>query len=288
MKIVKNKSLCNYTSFRIGGEADYFAEVNSNGDILKAVNFAQKKNIPYVAIGNGSNILVNDKGYRGLIIKISNINCINIEKDKITCSAGLPLSKLLQEVKNNNLGDIEFLIGIPGTVGGAVVGNAGMKNKHISNILYKAELLKSNGKIIEVDKSYFGFGYRESNLKNNKDILLEATFKLKKISKKIPDKITKAVIKNRVNQPIGYSAGSIFKNPKSMFAGKIIEDLGMKGKKKNNAQISQIHANFIINLGGAKAADVKYLINQIKRKTMNKYGIHLDREIRYLEERGSR
>lgn len=287
MKILKNKILKKYTTFRIGGKADFFAEPESIDEIIKAVQFAKEKKIPFVVMGNGSNILVNDKGYRGLVIKMKNEK-LKIKNDLMVCEAGVPLSRIINEALKHKLSGTEFLAGIPGTLGGAIVGNAGTSNKRISDILESVKLLKSNGKIIETKKDYFKFGYRESKIKKNGDIILEAILKLKKNDKKIIQKNITKIIKKREKQPYGYSAGSVFKNPEKYKAAELIEKAGLKDRKKGDAQISKEHANFIINLEKATSSDVKYLINEVRKEVLNKFSVQLEREIRYLNKRGWR
>ncbi len=285
MKIEKNKSLKNLTTFKIGGKADFFVEAKNNNDILKAVNFAKKQKIPSVLIGNGSNILINDRGFRGLVIKIQNTNC-KIQNSLLICEAGVTLAKITQIAMKNGLTGVEFLLGIPGSLGGAIVGNAGTKKKSISDIIESVKILNNKG-VIDVPKDYFDFSYRDSKIKKNNDIILEATLKLKKIANREKIKtLYHKFIKLRVNQPKGYSAGSIFKNPPNFKAGELIEKCQLKGLRKGDAEVSRKHANFIINLGKATALDVNYLITKIQKEVLNKFGVQLVREIRYLDQKG--
>lgn len=286
MKIEKNKKLKNYTTIRIGGKADFFVDAKSINDVLKAEEFARRKKIPLAVIGWGSNILISDKGFRGLVIKMDYKFC-DVKDNKITCGAGAPLVQLLSLALENNLGGTEFLAGIPGTLGGAIAGNAGTGSKNISQIIESVKVLKNN-ELIKVKPNYFNFGYRESKIKTGEDIILEATLKLKKSDKKKIKKEVTNLLKKRLNQPKGFSAGSIFKNPKNYYAGQLIEKVGLKGENKGKAQISTEHGNFIINLGGATAENIKYLIKKVQKEVMNKFGVQLDREIRFLEERGWR
>ena len=287
MKIEKSKILKNYTTFRIGGKADFFVDAKSIIDVLKAKEFAKSKKIPLVVIGKGSNILIGNKGFRGLVLKINYKDC-HTEKNRITCGAGISLAQLLSLARDYNLGGAEFLAGIPGTLGGAVAGNAGTGSKSISQIVESVKILKNNGLIIKAKPSYFNFGYRESKIKKEKDIILEATLSLKKSDKKkIKNKI-KNILKKRKNQPKEFSAGSVFKNLKNYYAGELIAKAGLQGESRGKAQISKEHGNFIINLGKAKTEDVKYLIKKIQKKVMNKFGVQLNREIRFLEEKGWR
>lgn len=287
MKIEKNKNLKKYTTFRVGGKADFFINAETTKEVIEAVDFAKTKKLPLAIIGNGSNILVNDKGFRGVVIKISNKECEIFENEAI-CGAGITLSELLAKVNKKGLGGIEFLWGIPGTLGGAIVGNAGSGKDEIKNYIKSVKIIEGTGNIRNVTAEELGFNYRESRLKNTNQVIIEATLILKKINNEQVKKIVSKLVQKRAKQPKGYCAGSIFKNPKNNYAGRLIEKAGLKGEKRGEAQISPEHANFIINLGGARAEDIKYLITKIQKEVSAKFGIKLEREIRYLDERGWR
>ena len=284
MKIIKNKNLKEYTTFKIGGKANFFVDAKSINDIVNAVSFARNRNISFVILGNGSNILVDDKGYRGMVIKVANLGC-RINGNMLECQAGTPLSYLVSRAASNSLSGVECLVGIPGTLGGAIVGNAGTKNKSISKIIRSVKILQ-NGKIKEVENSYFKFSYRDSKIKKTNDVILAATLELKKSDKTQIEKIQSKILKLRKNQPKGYSAGSIFKNPKKIKVGELIEKAGLKGLERGGAQISSKHANFIINKGKATSSDIKYLISKIQKDVFLKFGVLIEREIRYLGEKG--
>ncbi len=281
MKIEKNKKLAKYTTYGVGGLADFFIETKTEDDIIHAFDFARKKKIPCVIIGNGSNIIINDQGFRGLVIKNTSRNC-NLNGQTVNCESGIMLSELLLLLKKQNLGGAEFLWGIPGTLGGAIVGNAGMNNKSISEIVKKIKILEKNGNIRNFGKEYFNFSYRNSDLKKSGEIILSC---LMEFNGKYKD-ISKKDLKKRKSQPKGKSAGSVFKNPKEHYAGKLIEKVGLKGFKIGDAQVSDKHANFIINNGKAKAQDIISLIEKVQSEVMNKFGVQLEKEVRVLTEKG--
>lgn len=285
MKIQKNKSLKKYTTYKIGGPADFFIEAKTEEDIIQATDWARKKKIPFVIIGNASNVLVNDNGFRGLVIKISYNDC-DLNEDTITCGTGALLPTISSLAVKSGLSGAEFLSAIPGTLGGAIVGNAGVGEESIKTILESAKIIEENGNIRNVTPDYFDFDYRESKLKNNKETIIEATLKLvPKNKEKIKKKIEK-MTKKRINQPKGNSAGSVFRNPENKKAGKLIEGSGLKGQREKNAEISKEHANFIINKGGASFNNVKELISLAEKKVKDKFKIKLKREIRILGEKG--
>ena len=285
MKIQKNKSLKEYTTFKVGGKTDFFIESKTTKDNIEAVDFARKKKLPLAIIGNGSNILVNDKGFRGVTVRISSKEC-DIYQNEVTCGTGIMLPELLKAISKKGLGGIEFLWGIPGTLGGAIMGNAGIGKNSIGNYIKSVKIIEKTGNIKNISDDELDFSYRHSNFKKTGEIILEATLELKKTNAERTKIAIKKFVKKRKEQPKGFTAGSIFKNPKNLYAGRLIEKAGLKGEKRGEAQISKKHANFIINLGDASSSDIKYLIKLIQKKVMNKYSVQLQKEICYLEERG--
>lgn len=298
LKIKRNVNLAQYTSFNIGGNADYFCEVKTEKEFVKAINWAKKeKSIDYFILGGGTNILVSDKGFRGLVIKcqMSNVKC---QDNKITAKAGASLPKLLQFSIKHSLSGLGFLTGIPGTVGGAIAGNAGIKKGSISEALEKVIVLGEDGLIYDLNNKECGFGYRKSRFQKTREIILEAVFNLKKENPAIIKQRINQILKTRENQPKGKSVGSIFKNPSgssapsnatsnvaaAAAAGYLIEKADLKGKKIGDAMISKKHANWIVNLGNAKAEDVLKLIRLAKMEVKNKFGVELEEEIRLVGE----
>ncbi len=287
-KIQRNIPLAPLTTFKIGGPAKYFLKVKNKNELVEAIKWAKKKNLPagkavlpYFILGGGSNILVSDKGFNGLIIELLIRDC-QLLGNKILVGAGMSLAKLVTFSIKNGLTGLEWAVGIPGTIGGAVRGNAGALGHSISEYLEKVKILRAD-KIIELKNKEIGFSYRQSIFKRNQDIILEAVLALKKGKAQESKKIIKENIQRRITaHPAQPSAGCIFKNPKPSSAGLLIQQCGLKGKQIGGAKISQKHANFIVNTGQAKARDVRALIALIKRKVKDRFNIELEEEIKYI------
>ena len=259
-------------------------------DVPELITFAKSHDIPYLVIGGGSNLLFDDKGFRGLIIKIE-CRRINIDGGEISVDSGVTVAELLNFSIRNGLSGLEKWIGLPGTVGGAVRGNAGCNGLETKEILTKATLLDAEtGEAREVPNDYFEFDYRTSKLKETGEVVLSATFKLEnaELSKEEQLKIMQDIKQFRQNaQPYGSSSGSFFKNPsEEKPAGMLIDQAGLKGKTVGKAQISEKHGNFLLNLGGATAEDIKSLAILAKREVKAKFDIELQEEVQILDEYG--
>jgi len=292
ISIQKNIKLAPYTTYKIGGPVSYFIEVKTKTEVLEALEFAKSKNLKYFVLCGGSNVLFSDEGYNGLIIKLNLRNLKILKKESsarhptslrdvgcLYAESGVKLMALINFGIKNELSGLEFLAGVPGEVGGAIRGSAGAFQKSISDYLEKVEVIR-DGKIIELKGEEIEFGYRDSEFKRNKDIILAGYFKLKKGNIEVAKaEIEKNINYRKENHPSEPSAGSVFKNPKNKSIGSMVEELGLKGHSVGQAQISEKHGNFIINLGGARAEDVKSLINLIKKKIKDKWGIELEEEI---------
>ena len=282
-RVALNEPMAKHTTFKIGGPADLFYSARTQEELIKAVKLARENNFPYFILGNGSNLLVKDKGYRGLVIKYQAAKVFK-EKEKIIVEAGMLLSQLIKESVKNGWGGLEFLAGIPGSLGGAIRGNAGAWQKSIGDLVSRVKVLDKNGKTLWLNKNDCRFSYRQSRFKISGEIILAAEFCLPKKEKKEILKLIEEYTLKRSNQPKEPSAGCVFINPKPFSAGEMIEDCGLKGKKSRQAQIAESHANFIINLNQAKAKDVLTLMDQIKEKVKTKFGIDLKEEIVILGE----
>lgn len=289
MEIKENIFLADYTTFKIGGSARYFLIADSEDSLREAINFAQDKKLPYFILGGGSNILVNDKGYDGVIIKINDHQLNNDGNGKIFAGAGVKLMDLVNYTIENKLTGLEWAAGIPGTIGGAVRGNAGAFGHSISESAVSLRTMRisksrSNLAIKEYSHQNCDFHYRDSVFKRNSDIIVLVVLKL---SKGDQDK-SRALIKEYLDQrnkkhPLEYpSAGCVFKNPKPMSAGKLIEQCSLTGKQIGGAMVSEKHANFIVNVGHARAEDVSNLIEYCKRTVFERFGLELEEEIQYL------
>jgi len=280
-RLNKNVSLASHTTFGIGGPAELFYEAQTSEELIKAVKAARELKIPYFILGGGSNILVADQGLAGLTIKIKSQR-LKIKSPKIIAEAGTPLAKIVKAAQEHSLSGLECCIGIPGTVGGAVAGNAGAKNQWISQCIKSVTILDKSGEIINLKKDNCQFGYRTSCFKSNPSkVILEVIFELEKENPKIIKEKTKQFLEARSNQPKEKSAGSIFKNPANDSAGRLIDAAGLKGKRVGEAQISPQHANFIINLDKAKASDILTLIKLAQSRVKEKFGVELKLEIQY-------
>jgi len=283
MIMKKDQLLAPYTTFKIGGPADWFCEAFSEKELLEAVKFAQEKKLPYFILGGGSNVLVSDLGFRGVVIKMDNGEWI-MDNGKITAGAGITLDKLVNIATENSLSGLEFAAGIHGTLGGAVVGNAGAWQESFGDKVEQVKILDENGQIKWLNHADCQFIYRQSRFKKRKEIVLEVELKLTQGDKgEIQRKMT-ANLKKREGQPQEPSAGSIFINPKPQSAGDLIEKCGLKGKQIGEAKISEKHANFIVNLGGAKAQDVLKLIALACEEVKKKFDLNLKTEIIFLGE----
>ena len=282
----KNIDLSGHTTFKIGGKAKYFFIAKTKKQLIGAVKEARKNKIPFFILGGGSNILISDKGFDGLVIKLENSQ-IKTRGFKIFSESGALLSKLVNESALKGLSGLEWAAGIYGTLGGAIRGNAGAFGKEIKDLVEEIEAYDfKEDKIKIFKKRECFFSYRGSIFKKKENlIVLLAVFELKKGAKKnIKEEIIKYLEYRKKNHPLNLpSAGSVFKNPPSKSAGELIEKCGLKGKTIGKAQISLKHANFIVNLGGAKSEDVLRLIFLAKKKVKEKFKIDLEEEIRYLE-----
>lgn len=290
--IFRDEPLSRHCTFQTGGKADFFYELKNLGELPKIIKFCKQNKLPIFILGKGSNVLFDDKGFRGLVIKNISEKII-FKNNTVTADSGVTIAKLVQESVKKGFGPLEKWIGLPGTVGGAVYGNAGCNGLETGEILKNATILSpKTGKIREVTAEYFKFKYRSSALKKTGEILLEATFKLKKLrrSSKEQQKIMVALSQIRLKkQPFGLSSGSFFKNPlPENSAGMLIEKAGLKGKTIGKAKISEKHANFLMNLGGARSADILKLAKLAKRLVKAKFGINLESEVRISDENGKR
>ena len=289
LEIKQNEPLSKHTTFAIGGPAKYFANAKTKEEVLEAIDFAESKKLPFFVLGGGSNLLVNDGGYDGLIIKIQ-IGGVKVGEDMITAGAGALLSQLVNESANKGLSGLEWAVGIPGTIGGAVNGNAGAYGRSVSESVDEITVLVKDGggwKEKKYSNKECGFEYRKSKFKHlaNREIILEAILKLRKSdTEKVRDEIRNTILQRKGKIPAQPSAGCVFKNIKKdgqlvVAAGKLVEECGLNGVKSGNAEIPHLHGNYVVNLGGAKAEDVLKLINLSKQKVKDRFNLELEEEI---------
>ncbi len=278
-----NEPMNKHTSLRIGGPVDYYFEPLDKEDASNIISYLQKQNFPFIAMGKGTNLLVHDDGFRGAVVNLENsLKQIQVNNPYVCTDAGVSLIRFVDFCIQQGFKGVEMLAGIPGTVGGAIVMNAGAFGGEISNYLVDAEILRDGNKKI-LTKDDIGFSYRHSSFSTN-DVVLSARFKLENGDKEELMKIrNELILKRNRKHPINYpNCGSVFKNPQGIPAARLIEDVGLKGTLRGKAQISEKHGNFIINLGGATANDVMSLIQLIRDKVKEKYEITLELEVRLL------
>lgn len=286
-RLKHNVDLAPFTTLGIGGMADFLYTARKPKELVLAIRTAQKLRFRFFVLGRGSNVLVSDSGFRGLVIR-NQCQDLLVNKNSITCQSGAFLDDLVKIACKRSLSGLEFIAGIPGTVGGAIRGNAGAFGKSVGGVLTKAVILTDKGEIREVNPGYFRFGYRESRLKKTGDVLLSATFKLKKQDKeRIKTKIRGNLEKRKKSIPLEEkSAGCYFKNfittQTKISAGFLLDQIGAKGMHEGDAMVSTCHANILINAGNAKAADVRRLARKLKKKVKEKFDIELEEEVVYI------
>jgi len=281
--------LARHSSFQIGGPADYFFEARKTEELVRALALARREGVPYHVIGGGTNLLFDDRGFRGLIIK-NGIKEIRLcEDDVLAVQSGSTLKEFLQFCVEKKRQGLEFLAGIPGTVGGAVYGNAGAFGQCIGSFLFDVRLLSLSGRTLTRPAEEMEFSYRDSLLKRSGDILLEARFRLKEGDPEVMRRTMSEHIAGREKKHPPYtvaSAGSYFKNPfpprKQAAAAVLLEKAGAKELKHGGASVSPIHANFIVNTGHATAADVRALAEELKERVRKRFGVELEEEVIYL------
>ena len=285
--VVFDEPMSTHTSFRIGGNADAFVSAESAEEIRSLVSFCKEKGIPYMFMGNGSNMLVSDKGIRGLVIQVGNgMQKCSIEGDTVYAQAGILMSKLAHGILRSELSGFESLSGIPGTLGGGIYMNAGAYGGEIKDVAEEITYIDNDGNIKTINGDGADFSYRHSVFEENGYIILSAKLKLKKgnyddIKSAMTDYNKRRADKQPLNMP---SAGSTFKRPEGYFAGKLIQDSGLMGYSVGGAQVSEKHAGFVVNKGGATAKDVLELIEYIKNTVREKFGVELTPEVRLVGE----
>ena len=283
-KVLVNEKISNYTTYRVGGKVRCIVYPKGEKELIELVDLLKLKNIKYFILGNGSNVLFSDEMYDGVIIKLDNFNKIEIKGNKIYVEEGYPLIKLSNVACKKGLAGLEFASGIPGTVGGALFMNAGAYGEDMSKIVTSAKVLV-DGEIKEFSNEELKFSYRTTMLQDHLDyICISVNLCLKEGN---PEELEEIVRlrreQRRATQPLNYpSAGSVFRNPPGKYAGEIIESLGLKGFTVGRAVVSPKHANFIVNMGNAKASDIKSIIDYIKLKAKAKYDIKLHVEQRLI------
>lgn len=284
--VLKDEPMKNYTTFKIGGPAKFLVQPRNIEEVKEVIVFCNESKIPYYILGNGSNLLVADEGYEGVVIQVyKNLSNITVDGEYITAEAGALLSRIATQALKSSLTGFEFAHGIPGTLGGAVVMNAGAYGGEIKEVLEEATVMNEQGEILTVNKEALELGYRTSSVMKNNWLVLSAKLKLQKgneeaISAAMKDFMARRKEKQPLEKP---SAGSTFKRPEGYFAGKLIMDAGLRGYKVGGAMVSDKHCGFVVNDGDATCEDVKALIKHVKEVVYEKFGVMLEPEVKELK-----
>lgn len=284
INVQQNVSLAQFNTFRVGGPVRFFAQAKNWQTFFGLREFAKRQGVPYMVLGGGSNVLFADDGYPGLVI-LNQMGRVKFSDDKVTVESGVTWGKLVLLAAERNLGGMSGMVSIPGTIGGAVYGNAGIPDVCVADLLVNAVILPTNSnKPVVVGPEYAKFAYRTSNFKKTKDIILSATFKLKpEPGTMIKKEVSKYIKDRNLKQPRGLTCGSFFKNPGTFpSAGWLIDQSGCKGMKLGGAEVSEKHANFLMNTGKATASDVINLALKVHDIVKEKYDVELEPEVQIL------
>jgi UDP-N-acetylmuramate dehydrogenase len=284
-RVLFDEQMSQHTTFRIGGPADVFVMPENYEQIREVLRLCKEEKLPFFVLGNGSNLLVSDSGYRGVIIQMDrNMEEIRLDGEEIHACAGALLSSVAVAARNASLTGFEFAGGIPGTIGGAAVMNAGAYGGELKDVLKEVTVMTREGEILTIPAEKMEMGYRTSIIKTAGYLVLEAVISLKKGDEEAIRATMKDLSERRTEkQPLDYpSAGSTFKRPEGYFAGKLIMDSGLRGYRVGGAQVSEKHCGFVINAGGATAEDVRSLMDHVIRVVREKYGVTLEPEVKFL------
>lgn len=285
--VLVNEPMSSHTTFRIGGPADYFVMPENAEELAEILKICKEENVPYFILGNGSNLLVGDKGFRGVVVQLyKNFDGITIEGTAVTAKAGAMLIRVAKEAGKAGLTGLEFASGIPGTVGGAMVMNAGAYGGEMKDVVTSVTILTKDGEVKKLSGEEMNFRYRGSVIEDEGYIVLEAVMELKEGNvEEIQIRMDELSVQRKTKQPIEYpSAGSTFKRPEGYFAGKLIMDAGLRGYQVGGAQVSEKHCGFVINAGGATAADVMQLMSDVSDKVQQQFGVALEPEVKRIGE----
>lgn len=283
--ILFDEPMCRHTTFRVGGEARCFVRISDREQLRQIIPYLEQVEIPFFILGNGSNLLVGDKGYQGVILQIGDrINHITVDGERMIVQAGALLSQIAKAALEKGLTGFEFASGIPGTIGGGVVMNAGAYDGEMKQVVEQVTVMDRQGEILELSGDEMEFGYRTSIIKNRPFIVLEVCLKLSQgNSGDIRAKMEELTRKRKEKQPLEFaSAGSTFKRPEGYFAGKLIMDAGLRGYSIGGACVSEKHCGFVVNTGKATAADVAEVIWEVQDRVKDRFGVTLEPEVIFL------
>ena len=284
-RVVTEELMKKHTTFRTGGPAAYYVTPFSEKEIAAVVSLCRRKHVPYYILGNGSNLLVSDKGYDGVVISMTKgFSGIEVQDQTVTAGSGALLSRIAKAALEESLTGLEFAAGIPGTLGGAVVMNAGAYGGEMKQVLQSVSVLTKEGQVKEIPAEKLELGYRKSCIQREGYVVLSAKLLLKKGEKaEIQAQMEDFAARRREKQPLEYpSGGSTFKRPEGYFAGKLIEDAGLKGFTVGGAQVSEKHSGFVINRNNATSSEVYELCQQVQARVMEKFGVSLEMEVKRL------
>lgn len=286
-EVLYDEPMKNHTTFKIGGPCDVLVMPNTIEQILNVLNLVKENDLAYMIIGNGSNLLVSDEGIRKVIVKLhKNFSKITLEGNKITSQAGATLKEIADFALENKLKGFEFASGIPGDLGGAVTMNAGAYGGEMKDVLESVKVIDKDLNVLDIDAKDMSLRYRNSRVQDEGLIVLEAVINLSEGDyDKIKEYQDELTFKRESKQPLEYpSAGSTFKRPEGYYAGKLIDDCGLRGYRYKDAMVSEKHCGFVINVGNANCEQVLYVINHVKEVVFEKFGVNLEPEVRIIGE----
>ena len=277
--------MASHTTFRIGGLADCFVQLENTEQLIKVQKYLSQVGVPFFILGNGSNLLVSDAGFRGVILQIGpKMSKVTVEGNVIVAQAGASMAQIARTAMEHELAGMEFASGIPGTIGGGVVMNAGAYGGELSQIVTQVNVVNSEGEIMELDNETMEFGYRTSTIRNNPFTVTEVILRLEKGDRQqIRERMEELAARRREKQPLEYpSAGSTFKRPAGYYAGQLIMEAGLRGFQCGGAKVSDKHCGFVINTGNATAEDVRTLIREIQTRVKDQFNVNLETEVLFL------
>ncbi len=284
-RLLFHEPMSRHTTFRVGGEAECMAVVETKEELSKLISYLGRIEQDYFVLGNGSNLLVGDKGYRGIIVKLgSRLSAIGVDKNHIATGAGALLSRVAYVARDAGLSGLEFAAGIPGSIGGGIVMNAGAYGGEMKQVVQMVRVMDKEGEILTLDNDTMEFGYRTSIIRDRPFIVLGVVLRLTPGDKaEISAKMEELMRQRKGKQPLEYpSAGSTFKRPEGYYAGKLIMDAGLRGYRIGGAQVSEKHCGFVINAGGATAADIREVIEEVQERVLDRFHVRLEREVIFL------
>lgn len=283
--ICLQESMASHTTFRIGGLADCFVELENEEQLIKIQKYLRQVGVPFFILGNGSNLLVSDDGYRGVILRIGpKMSRVRVEGCAVIAQAGASMAQIARTALEHGLTGMEFASGIPGTIGGGVVMNAGAYGGELSGIVTQVNVVNADGEVMELDNETMEFGYRTSTIRNHAFTVTEVRLRLEQGDpQQIRARMEELAARRREKQPLEYpSAGSTFKRPDGYYAGQLIMEAGLRGFQCGGARVSDKHCGFVINTGNATAEDVKELIREIQARVKEQFHVNLETEVLYL------